>query len=104
MTDFILILTNTPSVTEAQVIADAAIDNHLAAAVQIIGPIKSIYRWKKNIEKAEEWICLIMTSKSHYENLEKTIQSLHSYELPGILAIPIAEGSMAYSNWINIKK
>ena len=99
MTEFILVLTNTSSQTEAQEIADAAMDNHLAAAVQVIGPVKSTYRWKDNIEKAEEWICLLKTSRELYEELEHTIQLYHSYELPGVLAIPVIAGSETYLNW-----
>jgi periplasmic divalent cation tolerance protein len=99
MTEFILVLTNTPSPEEAQVIADTVVTSHLAAAVQIIGPVKSVYHWQGNLEKAEEWICLLKTSRELYPEVERTIQALHSYELPGILAIPIIAGSEPYLAW-----
>ncbi|MBF0277709.1 MAG: divalent-cation tolerance protein CutA [SAR324 cluster bacterium] len=99
-TKLLLVLTNTSSAEEAQKIADAAIHNHFAAAAQIIGPVKSTFRWKGKIENAEEWICLLKSSEPLYESLEETIKSLHSYELPGILTIPVTGGSMNYFQWI----
>lgn len=94
-----LVLTGTSSRAEAQSIADAAVAQRLAAAVQVIGPVASTYRWKSRIEHAEEWLCLLKSSAELYAELERLIQSLHSYELPGILAIPIAGGSAAYLDW-----
>jgi periplasmic divalent cation tolerance protein len=99
MAELILVLTNTPSEAEAQAIAAAALEQRLAAAVQIIGPVKSAYRWQGRIEQAQEWICLLKSSRTHFEALERTIRSHHSYELPGILAIPVVAGSEAYLEW-----
>jgi periplasmic divalent cation tolerance protein len=94
-----LVLTGTSSRAEAQSIADAAVEQHLAAAAQIIGPVGSVYRWKSRMEQTEEWLCLLKTSAEVYLEVERLIQSLHSYELPGILAIPIVGGSEAYLEW-----
>ena len=94
-----LVLTGTSSRAEAQSIADAAVAQRLAAAVQVIGPVASTYRWKSRMEHAEEWLCLLKSSAELYAELERLIQSLHSYELPGILAIPIAGGSAVYLDW-----
>lgn len=99
MADFILVLTNTSSLEEAQAIADAAVERHLAAAAQIIGSVRSTYRWQGKVERTEEWVCLLKTSQTLYREVEQLIQSLHSYELPGILAIPIITGSEAYLHW-----
>jgi periplasmic divalent cation tolerance protein len=79
MIQHLLILTGTSSRAEAQSIADAAVEQRLAAA--------------------EEWLCLLKTSAELYAEVERLIQSLHSYELPGILAIPIAAGSERYLEW-----
>lgn len=100
MNEFILVLTNTASLAEAQAIADAAVTAHLAAAVQIIGPVQSTYRWQGQIEKGEEWICLLKTNQALYPEVERAIRSLHSYELPGILAIPVVAGSELYLGWL----
>jgi periplasmic divalent cation tolerance protein len=99
MTEYILVLTGTSSHDEAQAIADAAVEQRLAAAAQVIGPVTSTYRWKDRIEHAEEWLCQLKSSAELYAELEGLIQSLHSYELPGILVIPIAGGSTAYLAW-----
>ena len=99
-TPLLLVLTGTSSRDEAQAIADAAIAQRLAAAAQVIGPVASTYRWKGQITHAEEWLCLLKTSRAHYDALEQTIRALHSYKLPGILAIPIADGSEPYLAWI----
>src|SRR5262245_31197466 len=99
-TPLLLVLTGTSSREEAQAIADAAIGRRLAAAAQVIGPVASTYRWKRQIAHAEEWLCLLKTSRARYDALEQAIRALHSYELPGILAIPIAGGSEPYLDWI----
>jgi periplasmic divalent cation tolerance protein len=99
MTQPILVLTGTSSRAEAQSIADAAVERRLAAAAQVIGPVGSTYHWKSHMEHAEEWLCLLKTSAELYAEVERVIQSLHSYEVPGILAIPIAGGSEAYLTW-----
>jgi periplasmic divalent cation tolerance protein len=98
-TPFLLVLTGTSSRDEAQVIAEAAIEQRLAAAAQVIGPVTSTYRWEEQVTHTEEWLCLLKTSASLYESVEQTIRSLHSYKLPGILAIPIAAGSAPYLAW-----
>ncbi|NTW07493.1 MAG: divalent-cation tolerance protein CutA, partial [Syntrophaceae bacterium] len=67
---------------------------------QISGPITSTYRWKGKVETAEEWLCLIKTQESLYSELEKTIISLHSYETPEIIAVPIIKGSREYLSWL----
>ena len=97
--EFLLVLTAVGTKDEAQAIADNAIDKQLAAAVQVIGPITSTYRWKNQKETAEEWLCLIKTSKDLYQELEQSIQISHSYELPGILALPVIAGSKKYLEW-----
>ena len=99
MTEFILVLTATPSQDEAQAIADASVDKQLAAAVQVIGPITSTYRWNNQKEKAQEWLCVIKTRLDLYTEVERLIQAFHSYELPGILAIPVIAGSDQYLAW-----
>jgi periplasmic divalent cation tolerance protein len=99
MAEPILVLTNTPSSAEAQAIAGAAVAAHLAAAVQVIGPVASAYRWQGRVEQAEEWICLLKTSRELYPEVERLIQANHSYQLPGILAVPIIAGSEPYLAW-----
>jgi periplasmic divalent cation tolerance protein len=99
MNQHILIVTGSSSRAEAQSIADAAVEQRLAAAVQIVGPVGSTYRWKSRVEHTEEWLCLLKTSAELYAEVEQLIQSLHSYELPGLVAIPIVGGSERYLEW-----
>jgi periplasmic divalent cation tolerance protein len=99
-TSLILVLTGTSSRDEAQAIADAAIARRLAAAAQVLGPVTSTYRWDGTITHAEEWLCLLKTTAVRYDALEQTIRALHSYTLPGILAIPVVTGSAPYLTWL----
>jgi periplasmic divalent cation tolerance protein len=94
-----LVLTNTSSEDEAQAIAAQAVAAEIAAAAQVIGPVQSVFRWQGEPRGAAEWICLLKTSQKHYPDLEQLIRSLHSYELPAILALPIATGFAPYLAW-----
>jgi len=89
-----------PTCESAESIAQGLVANHLAACVQIIGPIKSIYRWQGQIESANEWLCLIKTTREAFEKLRDFIKSHHSYEVPEIVAVPICEGIAAYLQWL----
>jgi len=99
-TSLIVVLTGTSSRDEAQAIADAAVAQRLAAAAQVLGPVTSTYRWDGTITHAEEWLCLLKTTAPRYDALEQTILALHSYTLPGILAIPVVTGSTPYLTWL----
>src|SRR5690242_3292160 len=99
LTDFILVLTATSTQDEAQLIADTAVDKQLAAAVQIIGPVISTYTWKGQKERSQEWITQLKTRQDLYPLVEELIRTHHSYELPGILAIPVVAGSAPYFQW-----
>jgi len=101
MQDYIQVITTTETKKEAENIASILTERRLAGCVQIIGPITSIYRWKGKVEKAEEWLCFIKTSKILYEEVEKTIKSIHSYEIPEIIALPLVSGSRDYLNWLD---
>ena len=100
MKSYIQVTTTTESKEQAQTIAQNLVSAKLAACVQILGPITSTYRWKGKVETAEEWLCLIKTREGLYEELEKEIISLHSYETPEIIALPIADGSPDYLKWL----
>jgi periplasmic divalent cation tolerance protein len=101
MTSYLEIKTTTETKEEAKNIAQHLVGEKLAACVQILGPITSTYRWKGKVETAEEWLCLIKTREILYKEVEKAIISLHSYETPEIIAIPIALGSKEYLQWID---
>ncbi|HBH87917.1 MAG TPA: cytochrome C biogenesis protein CcdA [Syntrophaceae bacterium] len=100
MESYIQVTTTTDKREDAEKIAFALVEKKIAACTQIVGPITSIYRWKGNIETAEEWLCVIKSRKTLYEEIEKTIKAVHSYEVPEIIAVPIVAGSEDYLKWL----
>ena len=100
MKSYIQVTTTTENKAQAKTIAQYLVEAKLAACVQIIGPIKSIYRWKGKVENAQEWLCLIKTQDDLYNKVEAAIKSHHSYETPEIVAVPIIKGSKKYLKWI----
>ena len=101
MADYIQVLTTVGSEAEATKIGDALLERRLAACVQTSGPVTSLYRWQGKLEQAREWQCLAKTEASLYDEVEAAILSLHSYEQPEILAIPVLAGSKGYLDWIS---
>ena len=99
--EFIFVLVTCGSEEEALKIANALVEGHLAACVNLISPVRSIYRWEGKIWDEKEWLLVIKTQKQRFEELEKKVRSLHSYSVPEIISLPITEGSSAYLNWIS---
>ncbi len=96
----LLVLTNCPDETVANTIARAVIEEELAACVNILPRVQSVYRWQGSLESAPEVPLLIKTTATAYPALEQRIAELHPYELPEIIALPIAQGLPAYLNWL----
>ena len=101
MTNKRLVLTTTSSQEEARRIANALVERRLAACVNIVSKIDSIYRWKGKVEEAQEFLLLIKTTESAVENLRDAIQELHSYEVPECISLAIEEGSHPCLKWID---
>jgi periplasmic divalent cation tolerance protein len=101
MTDYIQVLTTTGSEEEAERISTSLVDRRLAACVQVVGPVSSRYRWQGKVEHEREWLCLIKTATSRYDELEAAIRELHSYDEPEIVATPIIAGSAGYLAWLS---
>ncbi len=100
MTTMCLILTTAGSADEAKKIAHALVERRLASCVNIIPRIESVYRWKEQVESAEEWLLLIKTRKDAFERVRAAIEELHSYELPECIMLEIAEGDQRYLDWL----
>jgi periplasmic divalent cation tolerance protein len=101
MSDYVQVVTTTESKATAERIAGALVEQRLAACVQIVGPIASVYWWKGRMETSQEWQCIAKTRRSVYERLEAAIRTMHPYETPEIVAIPIVGGSRPYLDWID---
>jgi periplasmic divalent cation tolerance protein len=94
------VLTNCPDAASADRIANALVDQHLAACVNRLAPIASIYRWQGHIEQASEVPLLIKTTRERYPAVEEAIRALHPYQVPEIIALPIVAGFAPYLRWI----
>lgn len=101
MTDKLLVLTTAGSENQARTLAHAMLERKLAACVNIVPRIHSVYRWEGKVEDAEEWLLIIKTTKNAEQQVRTTIQELHSYELPECLAIGVDGGSDEYLQWIS---
>jgi periplasmic divalent cation tolerance protein len=100
MTDKILVLTTASSKDEARKIGRALVERLLAACVNIVPQVGSIYRWEGEVEEAEEWLLIVKTTRAAFERVRDAINELHSYDVPECIAVPIESGSVAYLAWL----
>ncbi len=101
MTDKIVVLTTCSSASEAEALARRVVGAGMAACVSVIPQIRSFYRWKGEIENAEEWQLVIKTSREKFDPLRTLLETAHSYDLPELLALPIIDGSPNYLAWLD---
>ena len=101
MSEYLQVVTTTEQREDAERIARELVERRLAACAQIVGPIRSVYRWQGDIEMAEEWQCWAKTRRELYEPVEQAIRQLHGYQVPEILAVPIIDGSADYLAWLD---
>lgn len=85
---------------EADRIADALVSEGLAACVQVVPGMTSVYRWQGRVERAAELLLLAKTTAEQFDRLAARVAELHSYETPEILAVPVAQASAAYAAWL----
>jgi periplasmic divalent cation tolerance protein len=95
-----IVLTTAGSQEEARKIAHALVERKLAACVNVVPQIESVYRWQGKVESATEWLLIIKTQAEAFERVRDAIQELHSYDLPECLMLDVSDGSPAYLNWI----
>ena len=100
MDEVLLVLTNLPDRDSAQRMAHSLIESHTAACVNILAECNSVYRWHGKVESASEIPLLIKTTRSAYSRVEELIRSQHPYELPEIIAFPVAAGLPIYLQWV----
>ena len=96
----LLVFTNLPDRAAAERLADALVEQRVAACVNILAPCRSVYRWKGAVESAEEIPLFAKTTRDRYSLLERVVRELHPYELPEIIAVPVERGLPAYLDWV----
>lgn len=97
----LLILTNLPDDASARAMATSLVSDRLAACVNILAPCQSVYHWQGEIENTAEVPLLIKSTEAAYAALETAIRARHPYELPEIIAVPIAYGLPEYLAWVS---
>ena len=101
MSDKLIVLTTAGSETEARKMAQTLVERRLAACVNIIPRIQSVYRWEGKVGETEECLLLIKTVKAREDQVRTAIRELHTYDLPECIAIPIESGSGEYLKWLS---
>ena len=95
-----VVLVNAGNAQQAETIAQALVSEKLAACVNIVSPIRSIYRWKGEVQTETEHMMIIKTRANLVAKVEARVRELHSYEVPEVIALPIDAGSKPYLDWI----
>src|SRR3989338_8959778 len=97
---FVVALITCPNIKEAQNISRALVKARLAACVNIIGGIQSVFWWQKKIDTAKEILLIVKTKKSLFKKLALKVKSMHSYKVPEIISLPIIDGNKEYLGWL----
>ena len=95
-----VVLVTTGSEAEAETIATALLEERLAACVNILSPIRSLYRWQGKIADDREWLLVIKTRAERFAAVEARVRGLHSYEVPEVIGLPLLAGAADYLDWI----
>ncbi len=88
------------STDEATRIAQALVEKRLAACVNIVAPVVSVYRWEGRVQQDAEVLLVIKTTDARLPDLIQRVKALHSYQVPEVIALPIADGSPDYLRWL----
>jgi periplasmic divalent cation tolerance protein len=99
-TDYVVVLTTLPEDADATALGRALVEERLAACVNVLAPMESMYRWQGAVEQARERQLLIKTSRRRIVPLAARLRALHPYELPEFVVLAIADGSDAYLRWL----
>jgi periplasmic divalent cation tolerance protein len=101
MTEALVVLCTCGDEPEALRIANALIEDRAAACVNILPGVQSVYRWQEKIETAREILLIVKTTQERFSAVERKIVELHSYDIPEIIALPVADGLKKYLAWLN---
>ena len=100
MEPVLVVFTNLPDADSANSLAHALVESRLAACVNLMPAVRSVYRWQGQVEQASEVTLIVKTTQSRYPQLQRAIVSAHPYELPEVIALPVADGHAPYLHWI----
>src|SRR5690606_2121084 len=95
------VVTTTDTRANADRLARGAVEARVAACAQVVGPVGSVYRWKGEVETAQEWQVWFKTTTAAYPALERYLRESHTYAVPEILCLPAAAGSQPYLRWVD---
>ncbi|MCB2205332.1 divalent-cation tolerance protein CutA [bacterium] len=98
---YAVILVTTGSETQAERIARVLVEEKLAACCNIVPGIRSIYRWKDAVEEDDEQLLVIKTKRARFAEIEQRVRTMHEYDVPEIIMLPVTEGSAPYLAWID---
>ena len=98
--EHLLVINTCPGSITAKNISNYLVANNLVACIQVVPGVQSYFRWAGKVEVADEYLLFIKTTQARYEEVEKAILSLHPYELPEIITVPITSGLSGYLSWI----
>ena len=98
--DALIVLTTLEKQEDGERLAGLLVEGELAACVQILSPMTSIYRWQGAVERASEVLLLIKTTRAAYQRLETVIKENHPYQTPEIIALPVEAGLGDYLSWL----
>ena len=101
MHETIIVLTTFPDAEEAEKFAAELVTHRLAACINVLPKMTSIYQWQGQLESGEEHQLVIKTSRRHFAAIEQRLKNSHPYKLPELLAIPVVTGSDEYLTWIH---
>ena len=99
--DAIVVFLTAANGEEATRLADMLVGAHLAACVQIMPEMESVYRWQGRIERQAEVLLIAKTTTAKFDELEREVRALHSYDTPEIIAVPVVTGSSPYLKWLD---
>jgi periplasmic divalent cation tolerance protein len=100
MSSDVLVVLSTLPLDKADAIAETLVNERLAACVNLVGPVRSIYRWDGALQKDSELLAIIKTTAARYDEMATRLRALHPYEVPEILALPVGTGYSRYLDWV----
>jgi periplasmic divalent cation tolerance protein len=100
MSDALIVFVTVPTRADGERIAEALVAERLAACVNVLGPVRSIYRWQGEVCRDDEHLLMIKSTRARYAALEARVKALHTYDVPEVIALPIEMGSPEYVGWI----